>query len=264
MNIDVDRKLYKFMSFYSFVDLIQSKSLNFVRPKVWEDPYEGFIFQKLKTIDGKKEIEYLLKKIPDNIAKSIFFDLALKFEKIFYAQSWSLCSESDAMWRIYNYENKTVRIEVLESKIRQIENIEIVDVEYDDEINLEREIEKIGLYKDQTNFMEIYRVKRTAFRHEREVRLIYQNNEAINQISEDKIELFEKALRGTELESVLNDITTKSYPDIFKIDISSIPSFVNSVCLHPQAPDWFDLTIRKYCELNKINYIGKSKLYTPI
>lgn len=46
MNIDVDRKLYKFMSFYSFVDLIQSKSLNFVRPKVWEDPYEGFIFQK--------------------------------------------------------------------------------------------------------------------------------------------------------------------------------------------------------------------------
>lgn len=263
MNTDVDRKLYKFMSFYSFVDFIQSGSLNFVRPKVWEDPYEGFIFQKLKTSEGKKEIETLLKKIPGNNAKSIFYDLALKFEKIFYAQSWSLCSESDAMWRIYNYENKTVRIEVLESKIRQIDNIKIVDVEYDDKINLEREIEKIGLYKDQTDFMKIYRVKRTAFQHEREVRLIYQNNEAINQKSQDEIELLKKRLSGTELESVLNDIT-KSYPDILMIDISSIPNFVNSVCLHPQAPDWFDLTIRRYCELNKINYIGKSKLYKPI
>lgn len=263
MSDIVDRKLYKYMSFHSYVDLVQSKSLNFVRPCVWDDPYEGFIFQKLKTEKGKSEIRKLIESIPDNLVKGIFIDLALRFEKIFYAQSWSLCAESDAMWRIYNFDNTTVRIEVLESQIQKVTDIKILDVEYDAEINLEKEIKKICLHENKTKFMEIFRIKRMAFAHEKEVRLIYQKNDAINEKSDEEKKVFENALRGTDLEHILTNIND-SYSNFQKIDFSYIPNFINSVCLHPQAPDWFNLTLEEFCRLNSQNYLGKSKLYEAI
>jgi len=251
------------MSFHSFVDLIQSKCLNFVRPKVWEDPYEGFIFQKLKTENGKNEIRELIKPFPENIAKKVFLDLALKFEKTFYAQSWSLCPESDAMWRIYNFERKTIRIEVLETQVRRIDDIMIIDVDYHDEIDLKKEIEKIGLSNDQTKFSEVFRLKRKAFEHEEEVRLIYQYKDAINEKTDAEKKLFENALAGTELEGILSGLN-KTYSDFYKLDISNIPNFIDSVCIHPQAPDWFNLTMKTFCKLNGQKYLGKSSLYGTV
>jgi hypothetical protein len=222
------------MSFHSFVDLIQTKKLNFVRPMVWDDPHEGFLFQKLKR--NKQEVCDL---VPDNLVKNIFLNLAHQFELTFYAQSWSLCPESDAMWRIYNYENCAIRLEAFESNIKKINSVQILDVTYDAEIDLQKEIKNIGLHEEKTDFIQCFRVKRKAFNHEQEVRLVVKNHSNVN-------------------------LESKNVASNHKVDISYIPNLINSVSLHPQAPEWFDLTLEQYCKLNNINYIGKSKLYQSV
>lgn len=49
-------KIYRFLSFESFVDLIQRKQLAFVSYDSWEDPYEGFVVRAIQSEKGKKEI----------------------------------------------------------------------------------------------------------------------------------------------------------------------------------------------------------------
>lgn len=234
MNDEEQSCLYRFMSFQSFVDLVQSKSLIFVKPEVWDDPYEGFIFKKLRTERGRQEIQ---EKLPDNKVKSLFLNLATEFEKTFYAQSWTRLKESDAMWRIYAYGNFAVRIKVLESEINKIPNVNIMDIEYVAEHDIDEEIKRIDLINKRTDFKEIYRVKREAFTHEEEVRLIFMHKSAINEDS----------------------------PSLtYEIDYSLVPNFIHSVCLHPQSPGWFDKTVRKYCDMNNLKYVGKSKLYEAV
>jgi hypothetical protein len=257
--------LFRFMSFYSFVDLVQTQSLTLVRPALWEDPYEGFIFQKLKSEAGKNEIIEILNKYPDNPIKGFFIDIALKFEKTFYAQAWTICPESDALWRIYNFEDKAIRVEVLENKMRQIPGLDILYVQYDDEIDVRKEIERIGLPINQTLFSEVYRVKRAAFSHEKEVRIIYQLKDAINETSPEEQVLIKNAFRGTPYEKVLNEKPRFiSYPNIYKASFSRVPQFIKSVMLHPQSPNWFNITLEQYCQENNLNYLGKSKLYKSL
>ncbi|EPG68280.1 hypothetical protein LEP1GSC061_0088 [Leptospira wolffii serovar Khorat str. Khorat-H2] len=44
-----NRYLYRYISFEKFDDLVQTKSLHFVRPEVWEDKHEGYNFPKIKN-----------------------------------------------------------------------------------------------------------------------------------------------------------------------------------------------------------------------
>lgn len=69
--------------------MVQTKSLNFVLPIVWDDPYEN------------RYLELLIETL-DSTAKNI----AAIYENICFAQSWSYLDESDVMWRIYSYDNQ--------------------------------------------------------------------------------------------------------------------------------------------------------------
>lgn len=37
-----------------------------------------------------------------------------------------------------------------------------------------------------------------------------------------------------------------------------------SVMLHPRAPDWLEKLLEKYCDINDLNYVGKSKMYKEL
>ena len=86
--------LYRYISFETFVGMVQKNALTFVLPSVWDDPQEDFPFVRL--INQKKS------------AVEMAFLIAIHNKT--YAQSWSELSESDAMWRIYAYNNRAVRI----------------------------------------------------------------------------------------------------------------------------------------------------------
>ncbi len=249
------------MSFYSFVDLVEFSRFTFVRPKLWDDKYEGFIFQKLKKDDGIKEIASLIRKNQIGLNVEIFLSFADKYEKTFYSQCWTRNKESDAMWKSYNYENNAVKIEIDLSLLSKLSNVDYMEIEYYDSLNLEDELKRAGLLNNTINIAQMFKVKRTAFSHENEIRLYTIDNNALNDKSEEEIYQFKHGLLKANMGNVYNDILTRQSKDIKYIDIPDLSSNIISVQLHPNTADWFDKTVSEYCKKNKLNYIGKSRLY---
>lgn len=264
------KAIYRFMSFQSFVDLVQFKRLTFVRPDSWEDPYENFMMKKLKTIEGKKEILSECSKIKKIEHPSIVLLSFVMSRIIYYAQCWTKYSQTDALWRIYNYNNMTIRIGVLKNKIESVPDIKMHQVKYVKDFPVNNCINSM-IDNDSDDIMidESLLYKREAFSHEGEVRLLSVSGDIgrllynSQSLIKSKDWTYDKEFE--EFDSLINAMFEESkivnVKDVKYIDIHNSSEFIDSVMLHPLAPDWFDSTLREYCRVNNINYIGKSKLY---
>ena len=147
--------LYRYISFESFVGMVQNKALTFVLPELWDDPKEGTPFKHLiSTL--KHDYEQILFQIMYNKT---------------YAQCWTKLSESDAMWRIYSFNNRAVQIKASEEKLRALPEIQVVPVEYSDQFDFDtKKLTNLSNIVDE--FLRSLAMKRCAFEHEKEVRLI--------------------------------------------------------------------------------------------
>ena len=111
--------LYRYISFENFIGMIQSQSLTFVLPELWDDPKEADAFHcLLESCDQVYEQLMLC---------SVYYKT--------YCQCWSRLAESDAMWRIYAYNNRAIRIRAKQSNIDLLDNVKAVPVEYSDELS---------------------------------------------------------------------------------------------------------------------------------
>jgi hypothetical protein len=174
INIDLDIKdqyIYRIISVERLIELFKNKQNVLVSPKKWEDPFENFILNaKAKLPDGE---------IVD-----------FGFRDDFYGQCWTRHKASDAMWRIYSPESNGVRIRTtiqklahsLASGLQPWQNVRcfIGKVKY---LNNKKMMEFANtVFKGKIN-PEAYEVaktlliKRPAFKHENEVRLLYFKNE---------------------------------------------------------------------------------------
>ena len=220
--------IYRFISFESFVDIVQRKSLAFVSPSKWEDPYESFIFKAIRTDDGRSEVIEILRQL----RQDTHIDILDNFEHIVKGQCWTQISESDALWRIYSYDNMSVRIEVDIENMKKLKNVKLFEVNYYEKLDLAKEVEQIlSEDKNSISLFKAFCNKRDSFEHEKEIRL-------------------------------LTDIKTPNSDSIEYISFKDIEGFIKSVMLHPLAPNWFNDTLKEFCKLNNLEYIGKSKLYT--
>lgn len=251
-----DEYLYRYISFETFVGMIQKKALTFVLPSVWDDPQEESPFMQLV-----KEKESVIEKA---------FYLATH-NKV-YAQSWSELSESDAMWRIYAYGNRALRIKIEKESIVLLDDVVSIPVTYSDE--------KFDLIAEDENvFLSSMAYKRTAFSHEKEVRLIkryrYKDKtdaemhiKALMVINEhpQQIEVLDSMFPGMTFEEKLHEIVSMlnvGNERKVSLDISyaHIPDFIEGVMVHPIAPDWYVDIVQEFCQRNGIPFEGKSKLY---
>lgn len=115
-------KLYRFISFESFVDMVQNQSLIFVNPKCWDDPKELQPF--------KLWIEDLFMQKDDGAVHLVeAFANEVRKNKL-YAQSWTILDESDALWRIYSHNNFSVRIAIDIKDIDLLDNVIYEKVKY--------------------------------------------------------------------------------------------------------------------------------------
>ncbi len=265
----VDMTIYRFMSFESFVDMIQRKSLTFVHYEKWEDPYDGFILRAMKNKDGIKQILDSLKRLTPELAIPNWGFL-LKSNNIMFGQSWTQCEESDALWRIYSNNKMAIRIEVLGFdifKLKEDYSITPHEIVYSDSISIESQLEQI-VDNDKINLDKLLLTKRTAFEHEQEVRLLKIDFDYFQDDSRN----FDPGVLKVLYKN--GDITKEQYdtgiqsinrivkvPNVVYIPFSHINNFIRSVMLHPQAPNWFSDTVSKFCANNDLNYLGKSKLY---
>lgn len=283
----MSKKLYRYIGFEDFVNLLVNNKDRFVRPIVWDDKYEGYLFSHMETKDDIKEIVtemyyYLCKRnyysIPDNYFR-------LWHSKWFsYAQCWSRFPETDAMWRGYSYDNKAVRIRTTDDKLVEhtkkiFSNSEMISVylkkvTYDlHKRNVLRQ--QIAQAKDSLFVHEPYFHKRPVFKHEGEYRLLVADNslliaDGLTNI-EVKFKIEEKVKNKTD-EEIIDYLTEKIYAQRIQWnelkdnyvrieDAGDITEYIEGVMIHPLAPQWYVKIIEDICKMKKIYFDGQSEIY---
>lgn len=250
--------IYRYISFETFVGMVQSQVLTFVQPMLWEDPQEIIPFYQFIESRGKGVEKALL--------QTCFFKT--------FCQCWTHLSESDAMWRIYSYNKKAVRVKIKKSSVDLLDNVKMADITYQDT--------PFQPQNTPDDFINALSQKRIAFQHEQEVRLIcsykfssdedfFQHIKAVMGISEHKqwkqaldslfpnSSIEEQVEKAGELLNIGNNRQT-----VKNISFSHIPDFICGVMIHPQADDWYVKIVENFCNINHVPFEGKSKLYvTP-
>lgn len=252
----MEEYLYRYISFETFVGMIQSQSLTFVLPELWDDPKECASF------------DYFIEKAGNVYEQILLMSIYYKT----FCQCWTKLAESDAMWRIYSYNNRAIRISIQRNKVALLDDIKMVDVEYTDDLNC-------LFHKGTAYFLKALSKKRTAFEHEKEVRLIkhyrflgtddfQQHLKAWCAISghtkgmDIAKEMFPNQTLEEQMMSISKLLNIGKHAQKTKdISFKHIPDFIESVLVHPLAPEWYVNIVREYCLKNKIPFDGKSALY---
>ena len=163
---ELDKYIYRIISLNRLLELFSTQQNTLIKPSKWEDTFENFILKaKVKLVSGEI-VEY---NIHDRI----------------YGQCWTRESASDAMWRIYSPNKDGLRIRttaryLLESMYEAHPELPeakccVGKVEYKTEKKI-MEIANNTFDDSGISVENIFRsllVKRKAFTHESEVRILY-------------------------------------------------------------------------------------------
>ena len=173
-GIDKQTYVYKFIKLKHLKPLIKNQKLRIYTISNWEDPYENF-FLKSNFYTYADFYKQVVKVETESIINRT------------YGQSWTLIEESDAMWRIYsnkeNIEETAIRIKIkadnlfdivyTEDKCMITTSMHIVKYKTDDEITTWLSSFKKDINNDILKYAkESLHIKRKAFEHEKEVRII--------------------------------------------------------------------------------------------
>ena len=222
-----ETKVYRIVPFNRFVELFENKKNALVRPKLWEDPFENLALNSPIDVMGE------MGTIP--------------FKDDVYGQCWSLNTASDAMWRIYSQGTDGIRIRSKVGKL--IDGLAATDklpeltcfigkVNYlsDDELKTFAKNQFSGGFdSDGKKIAETLLIKRKAFKHEREVRLIYS------------------AVGGTLPEKNLH---------FYDFDPHQV---IDQIMLHPQLPEYEAKWLKKSILANTgwKHDLKQSMMYRP-
>lgn len=174
--IDIDLKvkdqyIYRIISIDRLFELFSNKENVLVSPKKWEDPFENFILKSKARLPDGEIVDF-------------------GFRDDFYGQCWSRHKASDAMWRIYSPKFTGVRIRTtipklanslavglqpwqnircFIGKVRYLNNNKMMD--------FANNVFRGKINPEAYELAKTLLIKRPAFKHENEVRLLYFEKE---------------------------------------------------------------------------------------
>ena len=275
--------LFRIISLESFISLCISGKERFVNPiDIWDDTYEGYMLRGLDSEIGiEKTINQVYQKFDCNVESTIDnLSKLLRARYSCFAQSWSTLPDSDAMWRIYSYNNHGIQICTNENQIRNmIESnnidggiIRIRPVIYDDSITRIDDLIYSG-----SNIDEAYFHKRKAFEHECETRVILQltkdyldytsfansiikHNYRRNKTKTTEIRKISNAVQKT-MGNDLSGMYKFFFHSDLHLNIPSVSDYICTVKVHPLAEKWYEDLIKEICLKYNIQFAGKSNLY---
>ncbi len=267
--------------------LLVNKQERFVRPiDCWEDTYEGYMLHMLDSDNGaRKVLTELYNNVDEQDVDATIRDYT-KLQRtryVCYGQSWSYEHDSDAMWRIYAYENKGIQLISDRSRILRMikasgrqgisvrcEQVHYVPVGKDDLKTLLKKGAKVE---------NAYFRKRKAFAHEREQRVIINDTDQwlnYTAFSSQAIKLNYKRT-DTELPEVerifeaskhvsdpQNNLYSRSCPATILINVNNVQDYISGIRVHPQSKQWFVDLIEKICSQYGIVFKGQSPLYQSV
>lgn len=161
---DRNHYIYRIISLSRLFQIFSSHTNVFVRPKMWEDPFENFILRSRIRLPSGEIVSHGSR---DSV----------------YGQCWTLQSASDAMWRIYSPQGDAVRIRttpnrlaksIIESSAVRPHTVRIGKVRYLSQAALARFVRNTFRTPESayTAMGRTLLVKRLAFKHERELRAL--------------------------------------------------------------------------------------------
>lgn len=164
---DLNKYIYRIISLERLLGLFATEKNTLVKPELWEDTFENFILRSKVRQKSGEISEY-------NIHERM------------YGQCWTLHKSSDAMWRIYSPNKDGLRIrtkvkDLLECFYQVHERLPeakccigkveyLTDKELQDRAN--NTFDEGGGISVESIFKSLL-IKRKAFEHECEVRLLY-------------------------------------------------------------------------------------------
>lgn len=167
---EVDKPVFRIVSCDRFMQMLTMRTNGLVRPKMWDDPFENFILNGIAVAsDGTKA--------------------RFGFRDDLYGQCWSFHIETDAMWRIYSpHDNKRgVKLKTTIPKLYaslyasgKFKDIScfIGRVTYLTKAGISKALGKVNATDSSgRGIAATLLIKRKAFAPEREVRLVYFNQD---------------------------------------------------------------------------------------
>jgi hypothetical protein len=236
-NLDREQKVYRIFPLKRFEEILSSQELVLVRPSMWDDPFENF-FLSVNVLDTNGKLGSL-QSIKDS----------------WYGQCWTTNADTDAMWRIYSPNKDGVRVSTTVGKLFNAiydQNDEwaslkyfIVKVEYKTKQEISTFMQNTSFWNvaiggQNDGFAKLLCVKREAFDHENEVRVLVsktpdemeKNNSCIYQIKIDFEKLFDDIcldprLSDSEYQKLRCGLISKtklsiSQSDLYKFDLQPI------------------------------------------
>ena len=162
-----DQNLFRIIPFDLLLQILNEKENTLVRTSLWEDVYENFLL--------KENFKYQGEVYSINHAASRFF-----------GQCWSSRSVSDAMWRIYSPDKKSVRIKTTVGRLWDSVQagsdggcLYLGKVQYFQQTKIRDDLIASSPFSArQINNLIISSLfaKRSSFSHESEYRLIYDSS----------------------------------------------------------------------------------------
>lgn len=170
-----NKKIYRIFEKEHFFEMFKEKKNTLVLPHVWEDPSENLILKSLiKNIKNDGTVEWGE------------YGPTLKYGS--YAQCWGAHEAPDAMWHIYSNKKCAVQVETTVGKLiddlraacKKTENpgetCRVLKINYRHETELNNQCIKMRSWSPEELINLSLIIKRKAFEHEREVRLLFISN----------------------------------------------------------------------------------------
>lgn len=210
-----DKSVWRYMDLAKLISIIEDSALYFIRIDNYEDPREGLLptgkFEE-QQLGIYKDLHETLSPIQESIRKR---------RKLVYTSCWTINEgQSDAMWSSYLSSNKGVAIQTtagqLESQLPSEPDIKVGKVNYIDWNETRTSVEDYDPVK-----LAFY--KRTAFEHEKELRLAFSLS-----LEHDKVYSTEAYM----LESPIGCPITVDPEEL-----------IDTIYTSPRAPGWFAETV---------------------
>ena len=173
---EMSKHIYRIISVDRLVEMFTARNITLTKPHKWDDPFENFILRKARVVSAS--------------GKSASFGSG----EFVYGQCWSLNNETDAMWRIYAPDKNGVKVRTTIMKLLLAVrgssedpapdspryphySVSIGKVEYKTNEEITGFLNSQGvLYSEAQGIAaKTLLIKRKAFEHENEVRLIYHD-----------------------------------------------------------------------------------------
>ncbi len=158
-----DNHVFRIISLPRLFELFERRANTLVMPHKWDDPFENFILGLKAQLPTGEPVEFGQRHN-------------------FYGQCWTLTASSDAMWRIYSRDKKSVRIRSRTRKLVETFDLSAIGMVFVGKVHYlstegllawaKRLFRRADL-PDARLLAKTLLVKRTAFSHEEEVRLLY-------------------------------------------------------------------------------------------